>query len=827
KDSINLLKKHPVSKNKVDAPVDYKAKDSISFDIKDKQAFLYQKGEILYETIELQADYVIVDFDKRELYAEGVPDSLGEIQGQPIFKDGESNYNSENLRYNFDSKKGIISHVITKEGEGFLHGDKVKKMNDSVMYLNSGRFTTCDLDHPHFAIEFSKSKLITGDRIVTSTAYLSIEDVPTPLIIPFGVFPFSQSRRSGILIPSYGWMKNRGYYLQRGGYYFAFNDYVDLELRGDIYTNSSWGVNANSNYHKRYKYKGNINLTFDKVKEGIKKTQTYSELDNFKIYWKHEQDPKANPRSRFSADVNFVSQSYGKYSTNTNDYLNNTTSSSINYSTKVGSNFNASLTLRESYNSQTKRYDFSLPEFRFYSNQIEPFKRKKQTGAPKWYEKIYFSYTMDMANKISSPDSLLFKKGWEKNLKNGISHSIPISYSTKVLKFFNWTNSITYNERWYLQSIEKQFDPAANKAVIDTVYGFKSNREASFSSSLSSQIYGMFNFKSNHVKALRHVVTPTLSFNYRPDFGKPDYGFWKSYYDTELKKHYYSIFENSLYGGPSQGESGNVNFSLKNNLEMKVRNKKDTITGMRKIMLIENLTLSMGYDLAKDSLNFSSLKVSGYTTLFKSLKITYSGSFSPYCIDSTGIYNKFLWKEDKKLFRKENASWQLGLNYSLSPSTFKKKKDDASGETEKPKPEYPIFSPFNNPNDILGTYVDFSVPWSLNINYTLNFVNKYVAKEFGYENTTIQTLNFSGDFSLTPNWKIGFSSGYDFELKDITYTSIDVYRDLHCWEMRFNWVPFGVRKSWNFSIAVKASMLKDALKYEMKQDFRDNENFYH
>ena len=827
-DSASLLRKHPVSENKIDTPVDYKAKDSISFDIRNKQAFLYRNGEILYENIELQADYVVVDFDKRELYAEGIPDSLGEVYGQPIFLDGGKNYNSESIRYNFDTKKGIISHVITQEGEGFLHGDRVKKMNDSVMYLSSGRFTTCDLDHPHFAIEFSKSKLITGDRIVTSTAYLSIEDVPTPLIIPFGVFPFSKTRSSGILIPSYGWMQNRGYYLQRGGYYFAFNDYVDLELRTDIYTNTSWGINANSNYHKRYKFKGNVNLTYDKVKEGIKDASNYSEFNNFKVYWRHDQDPKANPRSKFSADVNFVSQSYGKYSTNVNDYLNNTTSSSVNYFTKVGNSFNANLTLRESYNSLTKTYDLGLPEFRFYSNQIEPFKRKKQTGAPKWYEKIYFSYTLDMANKVSSIDSLLFKKETLKNFRNGIQHNIPISYSTKVLKYFNWTNSVNYSERWYLQSIEKQIDPATNRVVIDTVRGFKTNREANFSSNVSTQIYGMFNFKTKNVKALRHVVTPSLGFTYRPDFGNPDWGFWRSYYDTELKEHFYSIFENSLYGGPSRGESGNLNFSLKNNLEMKVRNKKDTVTGVRKVILIENLTFNMGYDLAKDSLNFSSMKVSGYTTLFKSLRVTYSGSFSPYCIDSIGIYNQFLWEKDKKLFRKENASWQLGLNYSLNPSTFKKDKgQDNSTEQEVVKPEFPIQSPFNNPNEILGTYVDFSVPWSLNISYSLNFVNKYVAKEFGYENTTIQTLNLNGDFSLTPNWKIGFSSGYDFEKKEITYTSIDLYRDLHCWEMRFNWVPFGTRRSWNFMISAKASMLKDALKYDMKHDFRDNENFYH
>ena len=825
-DSTNR-RKYPNSENKIDTPVDYKARDSIIFDLKNKTAYLHQKGEILYENIELKSDYVVVNFDIQELYAEGVPDSLGEMEGEPIFVDGGKPYNSKTLRYNFKSKKGIISHIVTKEGEGYLHGDRVKKMNDSVMYLSSGSFTTCDLDHPHFAIEFSKSKLITGDRIITSTAYLSIGDVPTPLIIPFGVFPFSQTRTSGILIPSYGWEKNRGYYLQRGGYYFAINDYVDLALRGNIYTNLSWGINAVSNYYKRYKFRGNVDLTYENVKQGIEGTQSEQSFNNFQFRWKHEQDPKANPRSRFSADVNFVSQKYGQYSTNVSDYLNNTTSSSIAYQTKIGNSFNANVTLSETYNTQTKTYNITFPEFRLYSNQLEPFKRKKQTGEPKWYEKIYLSYTLNTANKISSLDSLLFKKETLKGMRNGMSHEIPVSYSTKVLKYFNWTSSINYTERWYLQSIEKQFDLSENKVAYDTLRGFKTNREASFSSNISTQVYGMFNFKNKYVKAFRHVITPTLGFTYRPDFGKPRYGFWKSYQDSELRQHFYSVFENSLYGGPPNGESGNLNFSLGNKFEMKTRNKKDTVNGTRKIMLIEDLRFSMGYDIAKDSCNFSPLSITGRTTLFKSLRIDYRGSFSPYCIDTNGVLlNQFIWEKDKNFFRKENTSWQLSLSYSLNPSTFKKDNSGSLAEESKP-PAPPVLSPFNNPNEYLGTHVDFSVPWSLNISYSLNFTNRYIAKELGYESKTIQTLNFSGDFSLTPKWKIGFSSGYDFENKEMSYTSIDVYRDLHCWEMRFNWVPIGFRKSWNFTIAVKASMLKDAMKYEMKQDFRDNENFYH
>ena len=408
--------------------------------------------------------------------------------------------------------------------------------------------------------------------------------------------------------------------------------------------------------------------------------------------------------------------------------------------------------------------------------------------------------------------------------KNGISHSVPISSSVKVLKYFNWTNKITYNERWHWSTIRKELDPITNAPVVDTVTGFRANRDATFNSTLNTRLYGMFNFKKGFVKAIRHVVKPSLSFNFRPDFGNPNLGFWQSYTDTLGMEQRYSIFEQSLYGGPSYGKTGNVGFSISNNLEMKVASKNDTLSDTRKIILIEDLTLGMSYDMAKDSLNWSSLTVTGRTTLFKSLVVNYSGYFIPYVLDDEGnMTNQFLWEKENRLFKRKNSQWNMQLNWTLNSNTFKDNADTKTEQSAIPT-EAMLQSPFNNPNQMLGSVVDFSVPWNLSVAYTLSFISQYYAMLMGYETDVVQTVSVRGDLNLTKNWKIAFTTGFDFETKKMSYTSIDIYRDLHCWEMRFNWVPFGYYKSWNFTINVKAGMLQD-LKYNMRNSYQDNQNY--
>ena len=698
------------------------------------------------------------------------------------------------------------------------------------MYLNGGQYTTCNYSHPHFAINFTHSKLITGDKILTGPAYVTIEDVPTPLVLPFAFFPMTHDRTSGILMPNYGWMNNRGYYLKDGGYYFAINDNIDLSLLGEIYTNLSWAAEARSNYYVRYKFKGNFDIRYGITKEGIPgDSNTFKKYSDFKLAWKHEQDAKANPYSRFTADVNLQSRNYNKNTTNRNDYFNSTTTSSISYTARIGSALNLAASLRESYNAQTGIINLKLPSVSLSSTTFYPFRRKDVSGSYRWYEKISLSYSLSADNNITSQDSDLFKLATLSRMQYGVHHTVPLSLSVKVLKYFNWTNSASYNERWHWSTIRKTYDPDNNKTTIDTVRGFRSNRDISFNSSLSTRIYGMFNFKFGPIKAIRHVINPSISFNYRPDFGNPKFGWWQSYTDNTGYVHRYSIFEQSLYGGPADGRSGRVSINIGNNLEMKVANRKDTVNGTRKITLIESLTLNMSYDLARDSLRWSDLSVNGRTTLFKNLVLNYSASFSPYYIDSAGRkHNQFLWQKQKKLFHRNSSTWSTQISYSINNNTFNKNANVKPGS--KPAGEQivaPIMqSPYNyNPALLMGTYADFTMPWNISLNYTLSYVNSFVAAQYNYKKDIIQTLGLSANFELTPNWRIALSSGYDFVNKGLSYTSIDIYRDLHCWEMRFNWVPFGFYKSWNFQINIKASSLKD-VKYTKQQSYQDNQGYY-
>lgn len=832
-DSNALTSRLPLignSANALTSIVHYQAEDSISFDINKRKAQLYKNGLIKYEEMELTAEAIRVDFNSQMIHAQHVTDSNGKPIGQPLFKSGEAEYMADTIAFNYNTKKGIISGVITQQGEGFLHGSKVKKISDSVMYLNDGQYTTCNYSHPHFAINFNHSKLITGDKIFTGPAYVTIEDVPTPLILPFAFFPMKKDRTSGILMPSYGWMNNRGYYLKDGGYYWPINDMLDLSLIGEIYTNLSWAAEAKSNYYVRYKYKGNVDVRYGITKEGIfGDSTTFQKYSDFKLVWRHDQDAKANPRSRFSANVNLQSRNYNKNTTNSNDYFNSTTTSSISYTAQLGGGFNLAASMRESYNAQTGLINLKIPSVSLSSTTFYPLRRKLVSGSYRWYENISISYSLTADNNITSQDSDIFKLSILNKMQYGIQQSLPISLSQKVLKYFNWTNSVSYNERWHWNTIRKSYDTANNVMHLDTVRGFRANRDVGFTSSLSTRVYGMFNFKLGPVKAIRHVISPSVSFNYRPDFGKPEYGWWQSYTDNTGYVHRYSIFEQSLYGGPSDGRSGRVNFSINNNLEMKVASAKDTVTGVKKVTLFENLSFNISYDLAKDSLQWSDLSIIGRTTLFKNMVLNYSGSFSPYFIDSVGRkHDQFIWETQSKIFQKNNSTWSTQLSYSINNSTFNSSKGDKAGS--RPRGEQlspPIMqTPYNyHPALMMGSYADFSMPWNVSLNYTLSYVSTYVAAKYNFKKDVIQTLSISGNVDITPNWKVAVTSGYDFVNKGFSYTSVDIYRDLHCWEMRFTWVPFGYYKSWNFVINIKANSLKD-VKYTKQQSYQDNQGYF-
>ena len=825
----------PRSNNAFDAQVKYKSGDTIRFDLKNKKAYLINNAEIYYEDITLKAAYIEIDFDKNELYATGLPDSNGKEIGLPVFTQGDQTFTSHGMRYNYKSKKGFINKVITEDGSGYLHGESVKKMGDDIVNIAKGSYTTCNnSDHPHFEFRYNKSIVVPKKRIVTGPAYLTVEDVPTPLFVPFGFFPTKQNQRSGVIIPTYGESANRGFYFEGGGYYQYINDYLDFQVLGDIYTKGSWAVKPTIRYKKRYKFSGNLALTYAINIEGVKETPNYSRSKDFAIRWSHRQDPKARPKSMFSADVNIVSNTYNKYNpTTTQDYLSNTFRSSIAYQTNFAGKYFLTLNASHDQNTISHIVNVSLPEVNFTVNRFNPFTSKNRVGPLKWYNNISMNYSMNAKNIVTMPDSVFFTGATLENMKNGIKHSMPISSPIKLLKFFNWTNSINLNDRMYLQSYRKYWsndtlftgnDTVVGYLVKDTIHGFNNIFDFSFSSSLNTKFYGMIQFgKKFPITAIRHVVTPSVSFSYSPDYSTDFWGYYDSYIDANGNEVVYSKYEGSLYGGPPSGRSGRLSFNLSNNLEMKVRSRKDTITGTKKVPLIDNFTVSFSYDFVKDSLRWSPLSLSGRTRIIKNIDISYRSEFDPYILDSTGSrnLNQTEWSVNHRFLRLKQTNWSVSVNYRLNSNDLKKKKEEAqppstpastSGSQEElqeiaDNPEY---------------YIDWNIPWDLTVSYSFNYtaVRRYEDYIMNRQTTIVQTLGLSGNVSLTPKWKVGFMTGWDFESKDLSYTSLSIYRDLHCWEMRFNWIPTGYRKSWNFSINAKASILQD-MKLNKKKDFRD------
>lgn len=818
------------SKDALDHKVDYKSADSIYFDIINKKVFMYRNAEINYDDINLKADYIEIDFDKDELYATGLPDSTGKMMGLPVFKQADQQFKSKTMRYNYKTKKGMIIHVVTEDGSGYLHGETVKKMGDESFNISSGSYTTCsNEDHPHFAFKYSKSKVIPKKRIVTGPAYLVVEDVPTPLAIPFGWFPNKQGQRSGILLPTYGESAERGFYFEGLGYYQYINDYLDFKVVADIYTLGSWAVRPSFRYKKRYKYTGSANFTYAINITGIKEAPDYSKKRDFSIRWNHKQDPKARPRSTFSADVNIVSSTLNRYNPSTaQDYLSNTFRSSIAYQTNFGGKYFLTINAAHDQNTLSKIVNVTLPEISFSVNRFNPFVSKKKVGPNKWYHNITMSYNMNAKNSVSAPDSVILTTAALDMMKNGIKHTMPISSPVKLLKYFNWTNSINMNDRMYFESYRRYM--ADSTLVRDTINGFSNVFDFSFSSGISTKVYGMFQFGQKFpIRAIRHVLTPSVSFSYRPDFSSDFWGYYDSYIDEDGNVVEYSKYDGALFGGPPSGESGAIGFSFANNLEMKIRSRKDTITGTKKVGLIDNFTINFSYDFARDSLNWSPLSLQGRTKLFKNLDITYRSDFDPYILDSTGTknLNQTEWSVNHRLLRLKQTNWAVSLNWRLNSKDFEKKDKKttgpeavtASGPPVQPGDESELEDIELNPDQ----YIDWSIPWDLTVSYSFNYtvVRRYPDYILQKDQKIVQTLGLSGNVSITPKWKIGFMTGWDFEDKDLSYTSISIYRDLHCWEMRFNWIPTGYQKSWNFQINVKASLLQD-LKLNKKKDFRDN-----
>lgn len=819
-------------KSFIDDKIERSCNDSTIQDFKNNKIYYYGDAKVVYDDITIEAEYIEFDFDKRTVFAKGMPDSVGKLMGNPVFYEGDKKYYSESMMFNFDTKKGVITKVFTEDAMGYIHGSKIKKMDDNTINIKSGSYTTCsNPEHPHFEFHFGKAKVIPDDKIVTGPAYFKLEETPLPIGVPFGIFPNSKGQRNGILIPSWGESANRGFYFENGGYYWGINENMDLQIVGDIYTRGSWALKPTFRYNKRYAFNGSLSASYAVNKIGSKGSADYNESTDFKVRWVHKQDPKARPKSSFSADVYIVSSNYNKYNAiSSNEYLSNTFQSSVAYQTRIGNLFNFTANASHSQNTLTRIMTVTLPEFTFSMNRIYPLKNVGNPAKKRWYKDLYISYTANAKNYISMPDSLYFKPNWLDNMQNGIQHRVPISMPIKLFKYVTWNTSVTLLDRMYFRYFEKEWVndtsmPQGGYLRTDTINQFRNAFSFDVTSTLTTKLYGQLNFKKGPLRAIRHVFTPSIGFSYNPDFSKKFWNYYDTYYDVNGVEQLYSMFQGNIYGSPPSGEAGRINYSFGNNLEIKVKSKKDTITGTKKIKLIEDLTLSGSYDIAKDSLNFSYLSINGRTTLFKGLSLRYSSLWDPYILDSTGTrqLNKFEWDVNKRLFRKSSVSWNFSLSYSLNNDTFKKK--GAKNNTTKQFESSPLASE-EEMNDIRShpeDYIDWSTQWSLSLSYNLTLSNNYSYINYLLKDNrkVIQTLGVNGNVNLSPKWKVSVQTGWDFELKKLSYTSFTVYRDLHCWEMRFNWIPFGTYKSWNFSINVKASALQD-LKLSKKKDYRDN-----
>ncbi|MGC6428898.1 MAG: putative LPS assembly protein LptD [Flavobacteriales bacterium] len=785
-DSLKITSDSIFSNDPILELIESYALDSIDYDLKNNKVRLYKEAKITYGNIILTAAYIEIDSELNTVFAKSLKDSIGNDYGFPIFTEDENSFSAKEMTYNFKTKKGVIKEVVTKEGESYIHGKTVKKNQNNVIFTSNGKYTTCNLDHPHFGIKANKIKTIPNNKIITGPAVLEFAGVPVPIALPFGFFPNQKKQSSGLIFPIYGESASLGFFLRNGGYYFAINDKIDLSLTGDIYSKGSWGIKTISNYKKRYRYNGQFNISYASIKSGSEYLNTLNDKRDFFIRWSHNQDPKASRNSKFSANINAGSSSYHQNNSySDNDYLSNTFQSSVAYS-KSFSSSNLAINLRHNQNTLNNTVNLSLPELNYSVNRFYPLRILRNNSIKKrWFDKLSMSYNVNAKNQISTIDSLLFTNSTISNLKNGVMHSIPVSTSFKAFKHLTISPRFNYNERWYFDRLEKRL--VENEILNDTISGFNRVFDYSVNLNASTKLYGLYNFKKGKIKALRHVITPNVSFSYRPDFSNSKYGYYDELIsDTLGNTLTYSKYQNGIYGSPGSSEQGNINLGIANIIEIKTQSKSDTVNNINKVKILENFNIQSSYNIFADSLNFSLINISGRTKLFKRADISFNSVYDPYIINSNNQrINKFYFNETFLPGRFLNSSARLNFNINGGKSDNK----------------------FNE-------FIRFNIPWTLNVNYTVNY-NKFASL-----NQLTQSLNFSGDINLTEKWKIGFNSGYDFINKDITYTSLDFYRDLHCWEMRFKWIPFGFHQSYNFTIRVKASVLQD-LKWEKKKDWYD------
>lgn len=847
----------PSRKESITAPVDFEAADSIVF-TQNGFAHLYGEGKVTYEQINLAADVISMNIDSTTVYAYGREDSLGVVQGKPVFTEGETPYETNQIRYNFTSKKGIISNIVTQQGEGYVIGNNAKKGANDEIYLKQGIYTTCENhDHPHFYMQMTYAKVRPKKNVVTGPAYLVVEDVPLPIAVPFFFFPFNSTYSSGILMPTYMDDSNRGFGLTNGGYYFAISDKMDLALRGDIFTRGSWRVEATTNYVKRYKYSGNFQASYQVTKMGDKGLPDFSESKDFKIVWSHRQDAKANPNTTFTASVNFSTSSYEK--TNVGNLYNaqamaqNTKTSSVSYSRNFpDQKLNISLTTNIAQTTRDSSVSITLPDLNIALSTIFPFKRKHPVGNERWYEKISMRYSGRFSASINTKDNLIFKKSYIKDWRNGAKHDIPVNATFTLFKYFNVTPNFSYTERWYTQKIKKDWDPVEQQVInTDTIYGFHRVYNYTGGISVNTKVYGMYQpmFMKKKQIQIRHIITPEVSLNFNPDFGSSRYGYYDSYVRRDLNGTprdtvVYSMYEGALFGVPGRGKSGVASFRLSNNLEMKYRDKNDSI---KKVSLIDELGFGISYNFAAKEKPWSDLSMNLRMKITKNYTFSMSTSFATYAYDFDKNGNVIVGNRTEWSYGRFGRFQGYGtsFNYTLNNETFKKlfgKKDrdnddgrgpdtspdsddDSDYDDDVPQPKRKVQAATDGDG-----YQKPNIQWSVNLSTGFNIredrtkpINKRTMR-YPYK-ISLNALNINGNLKLTNKWMMNFNTGYDFETKKIVQTSFNISRDLHCFTMTAAISPFGQYKYYNFTIRATASILQD-LKWDQRSNTTSNIRWY-
>ena len=863
-DSINRQRK-----NGIDSPVEYQAEDSMTYDGETGIARLFGKAHVKYQNMDLESDQIYLSMDSSLVHATGSLDTLGQKFGTPVFKMGDDTYENDTMAFNFKTKKGLVKNVYTEQEDGYMTSEVSKRGSNGEMYLMHGRYTTCDLPHPDFYIAMSRAKMRPGKDVVFGPAYLVVCDVPVPLAIPYGFFPFTKSYSSGFIMPTYGDETSRGFYLRDGGYYFAVSDKMDLKLLGEIYTKGSWGASAASNYRKRYKFNGSFFASYQSTVTGDKNMPDYNKTTSFKIQWSHHQDAKANPYSSLSASINFATTNYENNNLtsmyNPQSMTQSTRTSSVSWNTSFSSlGLSLSSTFNLNQNMRDSTIALTLPDLNISLSRFYPFKRKHAAGKERWYELISMSYSGHFSNSISTKEDKVLHSSLVKDWRNGMQHTIPISANFTLFGYININPSLNFTDRTYTVKEKKSWDEERQKEVVDTLQGFYNVYNWSLNLSASTKLYGMYipNRKifGEKIQAVRHVLTPTVGFNYSPDFSASRYGYYETYQKTDAQGNVslveYSPYSGSLYGVPGKGKSGSIQMSLTNNVEMKVKSDRDT-TGVKKISIIDELGGSMSYNMAAETHPWSDLNTTLRLKLTKSYTFNLNATFATYAYEADSV-GATPYIGDRTEYSKGRFGRFQGMSQNLSYTIdnqkianlfrwFKGERRKKSYDNDEQEEEFDTGVETNIDNEMEAAkhgarkenagmaetdedgYMAFSLPWSFSIGYGItmreNTQGQFNYNTMRYPYGFTQNLNLSGNIRLSDGWNISFSSGYDFENKKISMTTASLSRDLHCFNMSCSLVlaPY---TSYNFSFRCNASTLTDALKYDKRSSYSSAVQWY-